>query len=117
MGGGRLIIVSQHVPMKYQLVLQMFGDSLRDYDALIALEDRLAKALRPSHLVDGHDFGSGEMNIFVHSNDPKAAFSILRSVIPAGMLGRSMKAGYREIAGEDYAVIWPPGSIERFEVK
>lgn len=110
-------MAGRHVTMKYQLVLQFFGDSLQDYDALIALEDQITRALRPMHVVDGHDFGSGEMNIFVHSNAPEAAFSIVRSVIPAGVLTRSMKAGYREIAGEDYSVIWPPGSAERFEVK
>jgi hypothetical protein len=61
--------------MKYQLVLQFFGDSLQDYDALVALEDRLIEALESAHVVDGHDFGSGEMNIFVHTNDPIAAFA------------------------------------------
>jgi hypothetical protein len=61
--------------MKYQLVLQFLGDSLTDHDALIALEDRLTVALEPAHVVDGHDFGSGQMNIFVHSDDPLAAFA------------------------------------------
>ena len=103
--------------MKYQLVLQFFGDSLQDYDALIALEDRLIEALEPTHLLDGHDFGSREMNVFVHSDDPTAAFASAKTVIPAETLAQSMKAGYREMAGDDYSLIWPPGSTERFEVK
>jgi len=81
------------------LVLQFFGDCLRDYDALIALEARLTAALEPVHLVDGHDFGSGEMNIFVHSDDPTAAFATARTVIPVETLSRSLRAGCREIAG------------------
>jgi hypothetical protein len=49
--------------MRYQLVLQFRGDSLADYDQMIALEDRLIEDLGHSAGVDGHDCGSGEANI------------------------------------------------------
>ena len=54
--------------MKNQLVLQFRGDSLEDYDAMISLEDELIETLRDSAKVDGHDVGSGEVNIF-HLHD------------------------------------------------
>lgn len=60
--------------MKYQLVLQFQGDSLCDYDAMVALEDGLIAALDDSANVDGHDVGSGEVNIFIFTDEPKKAF-------------------------------------------
>jgi hypothetical protein len=46
---------------RYQLALQFRGDSLADYDQMIALEDRLIEDLGRSAEVDGHDCGSGIM--------------------------------------------------------
>ena len=51
--------------MKYQLVLQFQAESVQEFDELAVLEDLLVENL-PSHsVVDGHDIGSGELNIFV----------------------------------------------------
>ncbi len=69
----RSILTSSH-GMKYQLVLQFRGDTLADYDAMIALEDRLREELTHSANVDGHDCGAGEANIFIFTSDPKATF-------------------------------------------
>ena len=73
-----------HPHMKYRLVLQFFGESIGDYDVLIAFETRLIEALGPTHAVDGHDFGSGKMNIFVDSNDPEGALWIARGIVRSG---------------------------------
>jgi hypothetical protein len=48
--------------VQYQLTLQFRGDSLADYDAMIALEHELTEQLGDSADVDGHDCGSGETN-------------------------------------------------------
>ena len=32
-------------------------------------------------IVDGHDFGSGEMNIFVHTDNPKSAFEKIKALV------------------------------------
>ena len=101
--------------MKYQLVLQFPHESLVDFDAMVALEDELTTALQPEHDVDGHDWGSGEMNIFVHSNDPRAAFISARRVIPPS-LHRFLRAAFRKTRGDTYTVLWPPGATT-FEVK
>ena len=60
--------------MMYQLVLQFRGGSLADYDAMIALEDRLTGDLGHSAKVDGHDCGADETNIFIFTSDPVTAF-------------------------------------------
>jgi len=57
--------------VRYILVLQWPADSEADFDALISVEDQVETALGPYASVDGHDFGSGEMNIFVETDQPK----------------------------------------------
>lgn len=102
--------------MKYHLVLQFPGDSENNLEALLDLEERLIGSLGPDHFVDGHDVGSGESNIFIHSDDPSAAFQLARTLIPSPML-RDLKAAYREAAGQRYSMLWPPNSVGPFAVK
>ena len=63
--------------MKYQLILQFPFSTLEDYDALVVLEESLSKHLANCADVDGHDAGSGEMNIFLLTDDPVQAFGII----------------------------------------
>ena len=56
--------------MKYSLVLQWAPSSTLDYDRLIEIEDDLTERL-PECMVDGHDLGSDEMNIFIFTDDPR----------------------------------------------
>ena len=67
--------------MHYQLVLQFKGDSLADYDQMIALENQLIDAVGTTAKVDGHDCGSGESNIFIFTTDPEATFSAIRDTL------------------------------------
>jgi len=53
----------EHLYMKYQLVLQWPGVPVADCDRLISLEETIMHGLGNSGIADGHDFGSGEMNI------------------------------------------------------
>jgi hypothetical protein len=50
---------------QYQLVVQVKGVRSGDFDWLVQWESDLATHLPPSVDVDGHDFGSGEFNIFM----------------------------------------------------
>lgn len=102
--------------MKYQLVLQFPAHDIQDFDSLIELEDIIEDALGNLHEVDGHDFGSGEMNIFIFTDDPTGAFeSAKRTLEPKFII--DMKAAYRKIDGEDYTIIHPLNCIEVFEIK
>jgi len=102
--------------MKYQLVLQFRGDSLSDFDAMVALEDELTEELKDLADVDGHDFGSGEMNIFIFTADPTATFKRVRPVLERRQQLQSVTAAFREADGEQFAVIWPEGSRKKFRV-
>jgi hypothetical protein len=101
--------------MRYQLVLQFAADTLNDYDALVALE-RQPTAVLGDGAVDGHDMGSGEANIFVHTTDPQHAF---RQVFP--LLERTghilhVTAAYRHTDGDRYHVLRPENSSRQFSV-
>ncbi len=102
--------------MKYQLALQFHANSIADYDEMIALEDELIEKLGSLADVDGHDCGSGEMNIFVHTDEPRKVFAMIRPVVAKRKLIEILVAAYREIAGEDYTVIWPVGYTKRFRI-
>jgi hypothetical protein len=91
----------------YLLVLQFPGRSLEDFDELVSLEAALEKALGAAGSVDGHDFGSGEGNLFIQTSDPAAAFRAAKGALPASLLG-DLKAAYREKEGESYTPLWPP---------
>jgi hypothetical protein len=92
--------------MKYQLVLQWTATSIEDYDTMIALEDDLVEKLSNKCEVDGHDFGSGTTNIFIHTNDPNEAFMECVAVLwNRGM--KDLRAAYRAIDGDQYTILFP----------
>jgi len=102
--------------VRYQLTLQFRGDSLDDYDAMIALEDELTEELGDSADVDGHDVGSGETNIFILTSDPAATFHRVRPLLERTQHLRSVTAAYRQVDEQCYTVIWPEGSEKEFTV-
>jgi hypothetical protein len=95
--------------MKYRLVLQWPAVSEADYDRLICLEELIEGGLGDIGIVDGHDIGSGEMNIFVHTDNPKAAFEQLGCFLLLGQTCSNLKAGYRDFEEDQYAVVYPDG--------
>ena len=102
--------------MSYQLVIQFRGDAMEDYDAMIALEDELIFELGDSADVDGHDVGSGEVNIFIITSDPAATFRQVRPVLERRQSLQAATAAFRPVAGESYTVIWPEGSRKDFVI-
>src|SRR5436190_22804080 len=91
--------------MDYQLVLQFRGDSLDDFDAMVALEEELREELGDSADVDGHDVGSGETNIFIFTSDPAATFRRARPALERRQQLQSVTVAYREVEGEQFTVI------------
>jgi hypothetical protein len=102
--------------MKYQLALQFPASSIKDYDEMIALEDELIDTLGSSAKVDGHDSGSSEMNIFIHTDKPEKVFETIRPVVAKRKLIENLVAAYRERTGEEYTVVWPIGFTKQFRI-
>ena len=101
--------------MKYQLVLQWSAASQEDHDAVVAMTDDLEQALIEVADVDGWDFGSGEMNIFVYTDDPQAAFAQAKTTLQAHGRLSGLRAAYRDVDGDVYTVLWPK-TLAWFEV-
>ena len=93
--------------MKYQLVLQWSGSSLKDYDEMVAMENKLIENLSEGSEVDGHDAGSGEVNIFILTDDPELTFSKAKTILGNGVRWLSVRVAYREITKSHYITLWP----------
>src|SRR6266508_3039590 len=48
---------------------------------MISLEDELIETLRDSAKVDGHDVGSGEVNIFIFTTEPQKTFQLAKHAL------------------------------------
>lgn len=101
---------------KFQVVLQLPGSSAEDFDDLVLLEESLIEGFRRTpHVIDGHDFGSGTMNIFIHTNDPRAAFAIaVKAIYPVEL--PKLKAAYRSFSADTYEWLWPEECTEEFRL-
>ena len=99
--------------MQYVLVLQWPASSEADFDALIEMEGALESSLNEVHgFVDGHDFGSGEMNLFIHTDAPLHAFRDAHSSLGTDARWAAVRAAYRPADGDGYEVVWPEGLRE-----
>ena len=96
--------------MKYMLVLQFPAGEIADYEKMVDVEEALDKCLHGVAEVDGHDFGSGEMNIFILTDEPQAAFDKARFIVNAAGLLAKFSAAYRLIGSEEHTRLWPTGS-------
>lgn len=101
--------------MEYLLVLQLPSSSTDDFDLLIALEDAITESIGDFATVDGHDMGSGEMNIFLFTQDPKLAFERIRVIPSVASYMSKMRVGYRAISENEYTPIYPHG-LDHFAV-
>jgi len=101
--------------MKYQLVLQFTAASTEDFDRLVALEESLIGELDDLATVDGHDFGLGEFNIFILTDDPAESFNKAHRVVTHEGVPHAMRSAYRQVDGEEYVILWP-SSIKEFKV-
>jgi hypothetical protein len=93
--------------MQYQLVLQFNGDSLGDYDAMVALEDDLIQELGDTADVDGHDIGAGKANIFIVTSEPEIAFRRAKAALDRAQLLGAVTAAYRPVSTQTFTVLWP----------
>ena len=101
--------------MKYQLVLQWPAASQEDHDAVVAITDDLERALSGAADVDGWDFGSGEMNIFVYTDEPQEILDQAKATLEAHGRWSGVRAAYRDVDGDDFTVVWPKG-LRAFDV-
>jgi hypothetical protein len=98
--------------MKYVLVIQWPVVATEDYDLLVAVEELLIDKLSETHEVDGHDVGSSEFNIFIHTDNFSNAFYEIKEILSKQKCWDSVRIAYREQKASIYTVLWPEHEIE-----
>jgi hypothetical protein len=78
--------------MNFQVVLEWSASSMNDYDEMVGIEGLLIARLTKRCKVDGHDFGSNETNIFVHTADPHRTLEEIRTILPDTDCGRRLES-------------------------
>jgi hypothetical protein len=93
---------------QYQLVFQFAADRC-DLDAYLELEQKVMHGLssHPEIVVDGHDFGIGEFNIFIHTNTPLETFETTGDLLGSLCPKLPFSAGYRQFGEDEYKPLWP----------
>lgn len=102
--------------MDYQLVLQFKANAIPDFDLLVTLEENLRRIVEPIAEVDGHDIGSGEINIFVLTTDPVATFERAKTLLSDASLLHKVGSAYRDLRSDKYTIVWPESSTEAFTI-
>ncbi len=95
--------------MKYQLVLQLPASSIKNYDEMVELEETIMRSLGNLGNVDGHDAGSGEMNIFILTDNPKSVFDRIRELLGTRDFMPDLKVAFRVIGKDEFTVLYPAG--------
>lgn len=98
--------------MNYQLVVQLPVVNGIDYNLIIKIENDIIDKIKYLGIVDGHDAGSNEMNIFIHTDSPGEVFDILKTFIEDKCLLKYIKVAYRELNKSNYTILFPPGLKE-----
>ena len=76
---------------------------------MIELEETIIRSLGNLGKVDGHDAGSGEMNIFILTDHPKLAFERVKQVLGTKDFMPELKVAYREIGKDQFIILHPAG--------
>ena len=67
-------------------------------------------------MVDGHDFGMGFYNIFIHTNTPEDTSQKTLAIIHRTRPGLECRAGYRAFTGNKYKPLHPE-TLQSFELR
>ncbi|KTD59298.1 hypothetical protein [Legionella shakespearei] len=98
--------------MKYQLVIQFPEHIYGDLDWIAEMEDRIDESLIDAE-IDGHDIGNGEVNIFIHANNPINSFEVVKDILEGeNIVLEGIKAAYRELSSDHYIPLWPENLVD-----
>jgi hypothetical protein len=102
--------------MQYQLVYRFRKASLESPDDIRALERALAEALAETAQLDGYDTGRRDVDLFLMTPDPKAAFRRSKLTLEGLALLDKVTVAYRLEGGARFTAIWPLGYGRKFSL-
>jgi hypothetical protein len=82
------------------------------FDRLLQVEEKLLILLDGLADVDGHDYGSNELNIFILTEKPEEIFKLIEPSIASMGAAPGMRAAYCNVCGEHYTILQPSDLIE-----
>lgn len=82
---------------------------------MVGPEEAIMEGLGNLRHVDGHDAGSGETNIFILTDEPKAAFERIKRLSGIRAFMPDLKGAFRVI-GEVSFVFLHPTELAHFEI-
>lgn len=94
--------------MKYMFVARFSEKKYGDLDWIHALEDKLIDVLVDDEL-DGHDMGSGQVNFYIFTNNPRHTLEIVKNIFIQENVLADAKIAYRDVDGNKYTCLWPEG--------
>ena len=97
-------------------MLQFPVSTEREFEAIISLETALIAHFATLAEVDGHDAGSGEMNIFIFTDNPTTTFESIRQLVENQQSPPCRAAAFRKIDENEFTIIWPKDSTQKFSV-
>jgi hypothetical protein len=101
--------------MEYELVIKFYRKSLADEAFLATLEDELRPLLGAAR-TDGYDVRPKDINLFVQTDDPRATFRKVKSVLDAKGIDRGLSAAYRLTGGAQFTSVYPPRPLRKFSL-
>jgi len=82
---------------------------------MIEVEDALIERLSEESEIDGHDAGSGEVNIFILTDDPERTFNEVKAILGSRDFWVDARVAYREVSMSKYSkytILWPKDLTE-----
>jgi hypothetical protein len=91
--------------------------NIDDFDNLIDIEDKLDSALQRNNTgyVDGHDMGSGQMNIFIFVNTWKHGLWFMAQYLKNQPWSKDATVA-KVMPDDTYEVIWPKNFSGEFNI-
>ena len=99
---------------RYQLVFRIRRTSLQQPDDIVRLEQALAERLGDTAELDGHDAGKRDIDIFILTADPAAAFRRSKAALEELALLDRVVVAHRLEGGARFTVLWPLGYGRKF---
>jgi hypothetical protein len=93
--------------MRFQLVVQIRGASLEDFNDMIAFEHDLIFQLGETAHVDEHDVGPRWTNIFVDTDDPSKTFLLIKALLERTQRLAKATVASRLAGSDRFTLLWP----------
>jgi hypothetical protein len=102
--------------MKYQLVIQFPVTEDFDFDAIIALETKLTLDMGEGYIVDGHGFSTGEINIFIQTDNAEAGYRKAFDMVSINLIP-TLRVAYRAKDTNEFIWLYPDNNQDIFSIQ